>query len=191
MTLVEWFSIFGSLASAGAIIVSVAVFWKQRINELKTIKNNKFNELEALKVIIYDEVRENYIWLVKTLRFCHCVWDKKIRHLTYNDVGHLPFIEYTNLNGLLEQMPFRKLSTRVMDNHLLDVSRIDDNLIKMLIQVRYCTHHYNEAIINGFNNFAKSNPNILQLSSYIDGMKEFITNFENGSEEIMKYCRQQ
>lgn len=47
----EVISIVGSLGSAGAVAVSLLIFWRQRNTELMRLKNERENELSALKKI--------------------------------------------------------------------------------------------------------------------------------------------
>ena len=64
MTLVEKFSIFGSLASVAAIAVAFTVFWIQRQDEFTRAESDRKNELLALKKIILLNCvfpRSNYI----------------------------------------------------------------------------------------------------------------------------------
>ncbi|MBE8611178.1 hypothetical protein CYG68_01890 [Morganella morganii] len=56
MTLVEKFSIIGSIASATAIAVSLLVFWRQRYIEIKRIEEDRAKEFSALKKVITSKI---------------------------------------------------------------------------------------------------------------------------------------
>ncbi|EGT3634936.1 hypothetical protein FAP48_11690, partial [Morganella morganii] len=56
MTLVEKFSIIGSISSSVAIVVSLLVFWRQRYIEIKRIEGDRAKEFSALKKVITSKV---------------------------------------------------------------------------------------------------------------------------------------
>ncbi|MBC4002717.1 hypothetical protein [Morganella morganii] len=188
MTLVEKFSIIGSIASATAIAVSLIVFWVQRCNEKNSIEINRQNELKALKTLIYDEVRNNGIYLKQMIQFFD---DIKNSEVTYcrNVVGLEAFyFEYTKEDNSKTFVFGKTHSSKVIDTYLLDISRIDEHLINSLIDLKFLIEGYNEVTLVGLRLYLNTNPDKDELMKFLSEGGRAPYKYKELCNYILKIC---
>lgn len=145
MTLVEVFSIFGSLASAGAIIVSLVVFNCQMRKEKINKKEQDINEQKALFTLVGNNVLE----AKKTLEQVKNFSDYSLKH------GKLPASLQQDFNGIncvstsLGDFDFHvaKVVNVNFIEFILDVCRIDNKLALELLEVSKRKDEYNFEVI--------------------------------------------
>ncbi|HCE8948610.1 TPA: hypothetical protein NHT78_001690 [Morganella morganii] len=167
MTLVEKFTIIGSVASAIAIAVSLIVFWVQRCNEKNSIEINRQNELKALKTLIYNEVRNNCIYLKQMMQFFDAIKNGEVT--SCQNIVNLDgfYFEYTKEDSSKTFMLGKPHSSKVIDRYLLDISRIDEHLISSLIDLKFLLEGYNEVTLISLRAYFDTNPDKEELMKFL------------------------
>ncbi|MBC5790653.1 hypothetical protein [Providencia sp. JUb39] len=188
MTVVEGFSIFGSLASAVAIIVSLIVFWVQRTNEKSVIEKHTQNELKALKILIYDEVRNNYIYFKQIMQFFDDVKNNKVASCRRADGLDEFYFNYTKEDGSNVFILARDHSSVVIDRYLLDISRIDDNLIGLLIDLKFLLDGFNKVTLKGLRLYFDTKPTKSELIDFVSDVGNLPYRYRSLCNQILSIC---
>ncbi|MCT0257029.1 hypothetical protein NFF84_00545 [Proteus mirabilis] len=188
MTVVEGFSIFGSLASAVAIIVSLIVFWVQRTNEKSTIERNTQNELKALKTLIYNEVRNNCIYLKQMMQFFDAIKNGEVTSCRKVASLEAFYFEYTKVDDSKTFILGKTQSSKVIDTYLLDVSRIDEHLIDSLIDLKFLIEGYNEVTLVGLRLYLDTNPDKEALMKFLSGGGYTPYKYKELCNHVLKIC---
>ncbi|MDN0017969.1 hypothetical protein QVM86_01875 [Providencia stuartii] len=188
MTVVEGFSIFGSLASAVAIIVSLIVFWVQRTNEKSAIERNTQNELKALKTLIYDEVRNNCIYLKQMMQFFDAIKNGEVTSCRKVDSLEAFYFEYTKIDNSKTFIFGKTQSSKVIDTYLLDVSRIDEYLIDSLIDLKFLIEGYNEVTLVGLRLYLDTNPDKNELMKFLSEGGNTPYKYKELCNHVLKIC---
>ncbi|EPL1175744.1 hypothetical protein [Morganella morganii] len=159
MTLVEGFSIFGSLASVIAIGVSLWIFWRQRNSELSRLRSERNNELFALKEII----KLNCESIKKSLEGNKIITDmiesREYAGTSIYKIGGYSYISFKDGREEDTGEYYWKTSCRFnfiskfMDNDLLILARHNKDIIKLIMSIHRCIDEVNnatESVINEF-----------------------------------------
>lgn len=188
MTVVDWFTIGGSVASTGAIIVSLIVFWMQRKNEKKLIEENKRNELKALKSLVYEEVRMNSLYFKSILDFFDDVMNGNVFHLEKSNILKGILIDYTNKKGENKYFQAVPHLSNLIEKHLLDVSRIDAELGMDLIYLNVYIKHYNDTVLCGIDELFTSKPDMSFVVDLIEKNNELMMRYKTLCNSVMCGC---
>lgn len=171
-----------------AIETSIELYEKQKKDdEIRVIKENN-NEINALKTIIYEEVKNNYSNFRFVDDFIKITLEDKLIKFAYKTMVNKPYIDYSTTNEESILVPLKIHSTKVMDNYLLDASRLDEELITLLIETRRLTDNYNEAFLLGFNDFLSKNPSAIAVKIYLKETKGFHESYKDSCLATLRYC---
>lgn len=175
-------------AAQKSIDTSIELYEKQKADELMMEENKNQNEINALKVLIYEEVRVNLDKLINTKKFCLGAWEMKLDNVNYNNLASEPFAEYSTKNGDKNWILFGPHSDSIINRYLLDASRLDDKLIRKLIALKYSINHFNNAFIRSLHKMIETNPSVDELSDFVLTSKFFILRYESECIDLMNYC---
>lgn len=177
MTLVERFSIFGSLASVIAIGVSLWIFWRQRNSELNRLRNERKNELFALKEIITlncESIKES---LKVNKIITDMIESRKYAGTNIHKIGGYFYIAFKD--GLDEGSGeyYWKTSCRFnfiskfLDNELLILARHNKDIIKLIMSIHRCIDEVNNAMESVINEFESQKYTMIPYRS--NGMAKY------------------
>ncbi|WP_427195127.1 hypothetical protein [Morganella morganii] len=175
-------------AARRSIDTSIEIYEKQKQDELITEKNKNENELNALKVMIYHDVKSNLNKLLNIMDFCQSVWSMELIDYKYNDIASEPFTEYRTRNNGAGMILFSQHSDVVIDRYLLDVARIDGNLANKLIELKRTIDHFNSAFIVGLQTILKANADNEKVFIYTTNAKCILKGYEDKCIDIANCC---
>lgn len=155
----EVISIIGSFGSASAVAVSLWIFWRQRNAELIRLKNERENELFALKKIISLNCELIKTNLEKNSEITNIILSGKYAGITINKLGSYFYVSFKD--GFYEDKNDYYWKTccriyflnRFLDNDLLILSKHNSDVISDIMSIYRIINDYNnllEALINDF-----------------------------------------
>lgn len=175
-------------AAQKSIDTSIELYEKQKTDELMAEKNKNENELNALKVMIYNDVKSNLNKLLNIIDFCQSTWSMELINYKYNDAASEPFSEYKVRNGKDGMILFSQHSDVVIDRYLLNVARIDGNLANKLIQLKSTIDHFNSAFIVGLKTMLKANASNEEVLGFTIKAKFILEGYERECIDVTNYC---
>lgn len=184
---VDWFTVGGSLGSAGAIFASIFVYKKQRENENNAYKKQKEREIRALKLILKKECELNYFSLEKLKGIILNLHSEKVE-LTLRK-GNFGYNYTFNFDRVKMSGRIPIFYINVMSSSLLTAARLDDEFFSKLEValdvVSELNHITNNIIDYTLNKDEKTKVVLRKLASYTSNRMEF---FYNNLNELYIYC---
>lgn len=171
-----------------AIDTSIELYEKQKQDAAHAEEISKKKQLQSLCYLIQNEVSSNIIHMSKIVTFCNIAWNEKLLNFNYNNLGSEPFLQYETENDIKDGFIFIKHSSKIIDKYLLEISKIDSELINELLKLRYTIEHYNDKFLISLQSFIKVNPPISDLITYLNDSKVFITEYQRQSMGVLEYC---
>ncbi|WP_337236424.1 hypothetical protein [Proteus faecis] len=184
----EVISIVGSLGSAGAVAVSLLIFWRQRNTELMRLKNERKNELSALKKLILLNCESLKESLKQNMKITETIKSGKYAGLSIDKIGGYFYIifkdGYTKETGNYywnTNVRFCFLS-KFLEHELLILAKHNQEVISTLMSIYKNIDNVNnllESIIGDYerkkysllNARAKAAENYcIALNTYIDNL---------------------
>lgn len=171
MTIVEGFSIFGSIASALAIGASLWIFWRQRVNELRRLKNDRHNELLALKKIITLNCEAIKHSIIENRKIIDVIHSKKYASVSIQKIGEYFFIVFKDGYDEDKKEYYWKTYCRFyfinkfLERELLTLAKHDQNIITSFMEVTKTIDDTNNTIESLINDFVNSNYKMLKVRS--------------------------
>lgn len=133
MTLVEKFTIIGSISSSVAIVVSLLVFWRQRYIEIKRIEGDRAKEFSALKKVITSKVIYLEYQIDWTESAFQLIKDNPSRKFILNKFDDSFYINMLPENANGNTMAKIYKLANELDSYFFSIARHSDDLIGGLI----------------------------------------------------------
>lgn len=168
--------------------IAICLFIVKELLEWRRRVKGKKNDIKALKTLIYEEVNSNYRNFLAVDCLAKIILEDKLTNIQYKTMVNIPYIDYSIEGKESVLVPLKAHSTKVMDNYLLDVSKLDRELIKLLMGVRKSAYNYNEAFLLGFNDFLSKNPSTIAIKRYLKMIENFHESYKNDCTTILNYC---
>ncbi|HEJ9609020.1 hypothetical protein JEP65_02180 [Proteus mirabilis] len=184
----EVISIVGSLGSAGAVAVSLLIFWRQRNTELMRLKNERENELSALKKLILLNCESLKESLKQNMKITETIKSGKYAGLSIDKIGGYFYIifkdGYTKETGNYywnTNVRFCFLS-KFLENELLILAKHNQEVISTLMSIYKNIDNVNNLLESIIGDYERKNYSLLNaraegaenyciaLNTYIDNL---------------------
>lgn len=170
-----------------AIDTSIELYEKQKQDATHAEEISKKKQLQSLCYLIQNELTSNVIKMSKLVVFFKFVWDGKLVSFNYNNLGSEPIVSYKIKSGHKDAFTFTKHASQIIDKYLFEVSKLDNILIGDLLKLRLTIEYYNDQL-DGLMLLISTEPRTNDLIGYIDGLKDFITEYQRQSIGVLEYC---
>ncbi|NBL78155.1 MULTISPECIES: hypothetical protein [Proteus] len=184
----EVISIVGSLGSAVAVAVSLLIFWRQRNTELMRLKNERENELSALKKLILLNCESLKESLKQNMKITETIKSGKYAGLSIDKIGGYFYIifkdGYTKETGNYywnTNVRFCFLS-KFLEHELLILAKHNQEVISTLMSIYKNIDNVNNLLESIIGDYERKNYSLLNaraegaenyciaLNTYIDNL---------------------
>ncbi|EGT3621499.1 hypothetical protein ACSGR4_000939 [Morganella morganii] len=188
MTLVEKFSIIGSISSSVAIVVSLLVFWRQRYIEIKRIEGDRAKEFSALKKVITSKVIYLEYQIDWTESAFQLIKDNPSRQFILNKFDDSFYINMLPENANGNTMAKIYKLANELDGYFFSIARHSDDLIGGLIVLSEVIRLANDLIFAVIEHIDKSDRDkvLTQIEYAIKGFDDIRNEIKDINDIINK-----
>ncbi|HHH2699089.1 hypothetical protein [Morganella morganii] len=184
---------FDNLPQYAALItasIAIILFLLKEFFEMRRRSKNKKNEIESLNAIMYEEIKLNSRYMRDVLAFFADIKNKKVFKLSKDIVLNQILIEYIDDNGNEKFFVAVRHSSRLIENYLLDVSRVNQKLAIDLVYLNAYIKHYNDTILLGIDEFTTAKPNTDAILNMVERNDDFMVVYTVLCNSVLIKCNE-